>query len=441
MDDPRRTTLPNEALLRRELGRWDLTAIGVNQVIGSAIFLMPSQVYRLAGPWSPLAFVLVGAASLLVALSFAEAASRFDRTGGPYLFTRAAFGRFLAFEVGWMLWFTRATSQAAVASGVALALGYYWPAAQSGWGRGAVLTGLIGAIALVNVRGIRESAWTVNLFTVGKLLPLAIFILVGLPQVHLAELRPAGPIAPGDAAAAALLLIFTYGGYEVIPVPAGEARDPRGHVPFALVMTIVIVTIVYVACQIVAQATVDDLAAAETPLADGAAVLLGPAGALLISVGSIVSMTGNNVGQVLSGSRNLFALAAQGDLPAWFGRVHLGYRTPANAVLFTSAVALGLALTGSFVKLAAASAVARLVVYTATCASTLALRRPDIERRVGPARFVVPGGPLVPLAAMAVSLTILAGATREQLTTGAAALAAGALLFAAAARGSRRVGS
>ncbi len=392
-----------EALLRRELGRWDLTAIGVNQVIGSAIFLMPSQVYRLAGPWSPLAFVLVGAASLLVALCFAEASSRFDRTGGPYLFTRAAFGRFLAFEVGWMLWFTRAASQAAVASGVALALGYYWPAARTGWGRAAVLGLLIAAIALVNVRGIRESAWTVNLFTLGKLLPLAIFIAVGLPRIDVVQLLPAGPLAPADAAAAALLLIFTYGGYEVVPVPAGEARDPKRHVPFALLMTILIVTVVYVLCQVVAQATVTDLAATETPLADGAARLLGPAGALLISVGSIVSMTGNNVGQVLSGSRNLFALAVQGDLPAWFARVHPAYRTPANAVLFTSLVALALALTGSFVKLAAASAVARLLVYTATCAATLALRRPPVGEGVGPARFVTPGGPIVPLAATVIS--------------------------------------
>lgn len=97
-------------------------------------------------------------------------------------------------------------------------------------------------------------------------------------------------------------------------------------------------------------------------------------------------------------------------------------------------MALGLALTGSFVKLAAASAVARLLVYTATCGSTLALRRPHLDAQVGPARFRAPGGPLVPLAAMAVSLAILGGATREHLTVGGGALAAGAVLFLLATR-------
>src|SRR5438105_9621096 len=113
--------------LRRALGRWDLTAIGVNQVIGGAIFLMPAQVAAQIGAWSPIAMVLMGAASLTVALCFAEVGSRFDGTGGPYLYTRAAFGRFAAFEVGWMQWFTRAASQASIMSGIALALGYYRP--------------------------------------------------------------------------------------------------------------------------------------------------------------------------------------------------------------------------------------------------------------------------------------------------------------------------
>src|SRR5438552_5899803 len=126
--------------LRRALGRWDLTAIGVNQVIGGAIFLMPAQVAAQIGGWSPIGFILMGLASLSVALCFAEVGSRFDSTGGPYLYTRAAFGRFAAFEVGWMQWFTRASSQASVMAGIAVALGYYWPVATAGWLRAIVLT-------------------------------------------------------------------------------------------------------------------------------------------------------------------------------------------------------------------------------------------------------------------------------------------------------------
>jgi amino acid permease len=136
--------------LKRELGRWDLTAIGVNQVIGGAIFLMPSQVAAQIGPWSVLAFVLVGAASLLVALCFAEVGSRFEGTGGPYLYTRAAFGRFAGFEVGFLQWFARVTSHSSIVNGVALALAFYWPAVASGPGRSAVIIGLTLALTAIN---------------------------------------------------------------------------------------------------------------------------------------------------------------------------------------------------------------------------------------------------------------------------------------------------
>src|SRR5206468_748205 len=189
----------------------------------------------------------------------------------------------------------------------------------------------------------------------------------------------------------------------------------------------------------VGQGLLRDLPAHSTPIADAAAVLLGSIGALLVGVGSVISMTGNNAGQVLSGSRMLFALAEHGELPAFFSRIHPRYRTPANAVLFTSAVALALGLSGSFAKLAVVSALARLVTYTGTCASTLRLRSPRFEAggrgpRVNAATFVIPLGPTIPVIAILVSAAVVAGATREQLLGGAAALAVGALLYVAQAR-------
>src|SRR3954465_14354293 len=118
---------PGAPGLKRELGRWDLTAVGVNQVIGSAVFAVPAALAATAGAWSPWMIAAVGLGSMLFALSFAEVASRFDGTGGPYLYTRAAFGRFAAFEVGWMMWFTRAASWASVINVLVTQLGFYWP--------------------------------------------------------------------------------------------------------------------------------------------------------------------------------------------------------------------------------------------------------------------------------------------------------------------------
>jgi basic amino acid/polyamine antiporter, APA family len=424
------TTAPT---LRRALGRWDLTAIGVNQVIGGAIFLMPSQVAAQIGGWSPFAFILMGLASMSVALCFAEVGSRFEGTGGPYLYTRAAFGRFVAFEVGWMQWFTRASSQATVMTGIAVALGYYWPIMTASWPRAALLLAVTAVLTWVNVRGIRQSAWVVNALTIGKLLPLAVFILAGLRFVNAHALTSLPAVPLQQFSAAALLMIFVYGGYDVVPVPAGEALDPRRHVPAALIMTILVVMIVMTLAQIVAQSVLPDLAAHSTPIADAAALFLGAGGALLIGAGSVVSMTGNNAGQILTGSRMLFALAEHGELPAFFGRVHSRFRTPANAVLFTSIVAVTLAITGSFTKLAVVSAVARLVTYTGVAAATLRLRDPRFAGAVKPATFVAPLGPVVPVIAIIVSLAIVAGATREQLLGGGLALVAGAGLFGVSA--------
>ena len=415
--------------LRRALGRWDLTAIGINQVIGGAIFLMPSQVAAQIGGWSPIAFVLMGLASLSVALCFAEVGSRFDSTGGPYLYTRAAFGRFVAFEVGWMQWFTRASSQASVMAGIAVALGYYWPAITAEWPRAVLLTSVTAALTWINVRGIRQSAWLVDALTIGKLLPLALFILVGLRSLNAGSLAALPPVTLAQFSTAALLMIFVYGGYDVVPIPAGEALNPRRHVPFALVATILTVMTVMTLAQMVAQSVLPNLASHSTPIADAAAVLLGAGGALVVGVGSVVSMTGNNAGQILTGSRMLFALAEHRELPSVFRFIHPRYRTPAHAIVFTSVVALALALTGSFVKLAVVSALARLVTYTGVSAATLRLRSPRFADRVAAASFVAPLGPVVPVVAMLVSAAIAAGATREQLLGGAAALAAGAVLF------------
>ncbi len=438
---------PDVPALRRALGRWDLTAIGVNQVIGSAIFLLPADVARLVGPWGPLAFMAVGLLSLSIALCFAEVGSRFDKTGGPYLPARAAFGRFIGFEVGWMMWFTRVTSQASVANGLALALAFYWPALATGLLRMSLIAGLTLVLTWINVRGIKQSSWVVNALTIGKLAPLAIVIIVGVWFVDPASFAAMPAVTQQQLSSALILLIFAYGGYEVTGVLAGEAANPRRDVPFAFVATLFIVSIVMSLTSLVVTGVLPNLIASRTPLADSAAIFLGATGALMVAIGSAISMAGNNMGQILNGSRTLFALAENGDLPRWFARVHPSYQTPANAILFTAVVALTLALTGSFVALAAVSAIARLVMYLAVCASTLVLRRHDreiaaqvgahfgdMDGAVAPPTFTVPLGPVIPVVASIVALGILAGASQAQLTAGAAALAAGAVLFLVATR-------
>lgn len=415
--------------LQRALGRWDLTALGVNQVIGSGIFLLPSVVTAEVGAWSVLAFVLAGLASMLVALCFAEAGSRFEGTGGPYLYTRAAFGRFVGFEVGWMQWVTRVTSWAGVANGIPLAIGFYIPAMTGGFPRAAFILILFLTLMMINLRGIKQGAWTVNLFTISKLVPLAVFIVVGLFFIELEPFTAIEPVSWSQASAAGLLLIFAFGGYDVVPVPAGEASNPRGQVPFAMISTIIIVTGVMLLAQVVAMGTLPNLAQSATPLADAASLFMGASGALMIGLGAVISMTGNNAGQVLTASRMIYALSENGELPASVAHIHPKFRTPSTAIFLTTGIAIALALSGSFVALATASAVARLVVYAGVSAATLHLRQARFEAVVRPASFRAPLGAAVPVLAMAVSLVILVGASRAQLIGGFAALLAGAIVF------------
>ena len=418
--------------LRRELGRWDLTAIGINQVIGGAVFAMPAALAGIIAGWSPFLILAVGFASLLIAATFAEVSSRFDSTGGPYLYTKAAFGRFAAFEVGWMQWFTRAASWASVINVLVASLGFYWPAVTAGAPRTLLLTGIIVVLAAINIAGIRQSAWVVNALTIGKLVPLALFIAVGMTQLAPGGFELHGLPTANELSRSALLLIFAFGGYEVIPVPAGESKDPRRMVPFALIMTIVVVTIVLTLTQVVALGVLPSLPTSKTPLADASALMMGATGAAIITLGAVLSTLGNNMGQALSGSRSLFALAEHGDIPRSFAYVSARFGTPVVAIVFTSAISLVLATTGSFVTMAQASAVSRLIVYVATCAAALRLRDPRFRDVVPEPKVRVPLGPVIPIAAIMIALAILFGATAAQLRAGGLALLAGAVLFAIA---------
>ena len=414
--------------LRRVLGKWDLTALGVNQVIGSGIFVLPATVALLVGQASsPLVWIVAAAVNALIILCFAEAGSRFREAGGPYLYAREAFGPFVGFEVAWMIWLTRVASQAALANAFTLYTGYFWPGATEGAGRIVVVVTLLSFLAAINIVGVRQGSWAVNFFTVTKLVPLVVFVLLGFWYIDWS--RFGGFLSPtmGGFGQATLLLMFAFGGYELIALPAGEARSPRKDVPRALLITIGLCTVIYVMVQVIAAGTVEDLTGTETPLADAAALFFGPATGILIALGGLLSIGGANAGTMLAGPRVTLALGERRQLPAFFSRLHPRFRTPYVSILIYFAVALLLALSGSFAQLAAVSALARLTFYAATCAAVPVLRKRKGDHE---AAFELPGGLTIPVIALAASLMVIAGADDVSLLAGAAALIVGAVLFA-----------
>lgn len=421
----------NAGGLVRVLGRWDLTAVGVNQVIGSGIFVLPAAVAALVGVASSVwPFILAGVANVLIVLCFAEVATRFRSAGGPYVYAREAFGPFVGFEVAWMLWLTRLASLAALANALARYLGYFVPGASVGYGRALTVTVLIGSLALINLLGVRYGSWTVNLFTVSKLVPLAVFVLFGLWAVDRSAFAGFTPTIDAATGEAVLLLMFAFGGFELITLPAGEARSPRRDVPFALLSTIGIVCLVFVAVQYVTAGTLSGVATSQTPVADAAAVFLGPLGGMLVAIGGLISIAGANAGTMLAGPRVTYALAESGQVPAWFGHVNKRFRTPDVSIVIYATIALGLALSGSFEQMAKVSAVARLIFYLATCAAVPVLRRQTAEVE----GFRLPGGPIIPALAVMVAAAIIMGADAVSLSAGGVALLIGAVLYWVAGR-------
>jgi len=414
--------------LVRAVGLLSLTAIAINGMIGAGIFLLPATAARLLGPLSPLAYFVSGLAILLIILCFAEVGSRFERAGGPYLYARTAFGPFVGFEVGWLFLLARLTAFAAISNAFTAYLAYFWPAAGVGVGRVIAITALLGVLAAINLVGIRYGAWFINLLTVGKLLPLLLLAIAGLFFIDARQFSFSAPPPIAALRQASLVLIFAFGGFEFASVPSEEVINPRRNLPIALLAAVSLTGIIYVLIQIVALGTVPQLAAASAPLALSAQHFLGVVGGAIVAVGALISTSATDSATVLVGPRLLYAMAEGGQLPGVLARVHPRYRTPHVALAAFALGAWAVAMYSNFSQLAALSAIARLFYYLTTCVAVPVLRRkmPNSSRQ-----FAVPGGALIPVAAVAVSLWLLSGSTLAQAVLGAGALLTGAAIYLA----------
>jgi len=404
----------------RAIGRWDLTALVVNGVIGSSIFGLPATLALLTGQWSPLAMVVAGAGIALIVLCFAEVGSRFREHGGVYLYARTAFGPLVGFEVGWLLIWTRILSAAANLNLFVLYLAELWPEVSTGAPRALVMTALAGLVAITNVVGVRGAAWAIDVFTIAKLAPLVLLIVLGLPQVD-GGILAGQAVAEPDWTQAILILMFAFGGFESALLPAGEMRDPKRDVAFALLVGLAAIATVYVLVQLVVVGTVANAASAKAPIAAALGVLLGPSGAILASVAAMISVYGWTTGATLAQPRVIHAMAERGELPRPLAYVHPTFRTPVLAIVLFVAIGLALALAGSFAANATFAAIVRLVYYGLTCAALIVLRR----RAPEPAGFNLPAGPFVAVLAMGFCAWLLTTRTFEQLWILLALIAAG----------------
>jgi len=415
---------PSERHLVRGIGRWDLVGILINGVVGAGIFAVPAKLFGLLGSYSLLDWVACTALVGLIALCFAEVSSRFDKTGGPYLYALTAFGPQAGFLVGWIGWISRLLAYASVCNlAVNYAAAFYPPLADGAWRLFADSIVTIALTAIV-ARGVRLSALTNNGFTVIKLTVLFGLAAVGLFHIAPARLALGHLPSAGNFQSAIMLTLFAFMGFEAATVNGGEMCDPRRDAPFALVTGLIAVSVLYVLIQAVCIGTLPDLAASSRPLADSAIQMLGPIGGGIATLGAIVTMLGTLMVLLIAGPRIPFAMAEHGQLPGIFAAVHPRFRTPHIAILVNGGLAWLLTASGSVIGTLSVSTLTRLVTYAVTCAALIALRRRSGGH--AQARFHVPGGITVAVAALVASLWLTAASTRMEAISFAAILVAGA---------------
>ena len=402
-----------DAQLVRAIGTRQLTASIINVTIASSIFLMPATVAERLGAAAPIAYIVCATLMTLIALCFAAAGSRVSLTGGLYAYIDTAFGGFAGFLGGYLYSVTACLSVASVAAAFAGTAGVLWPAFAGGPARALLLAGLFGALAFVNVRGIKPGIRLVEVITAAKLIPLLLLVIAGVWSLNFDFLRMTLP-SISQVGQASIVLLFAFVGVEVALTPSGEIRDPARTVPRAILGALAVATSVYLAVQTVAQGVLGPELPLfkDAPLVETASRLFGSGARLLFLTGMAVSIFGYIAGDMLGTPRALFALARDGVLPAPLVRVHERYRTPALAIVLYATVVAALAISSSFERLVVMANVSALLLYLLCVAASYQLQRRDV--RMAGAPFNLPGGVLVQLLAATGIIWLLSQATSEE---------------------------
>jgi amino acid transporter len=427
--------IPARKQLIRGIGFLGVAMLVLNSMIGAGIFALPTSIAATAGNLSPWLFLLVGMLVITVVLTFAELASYFQQSGGPVLYTRTAFGPLVGFSTGWMLYVSRMAAFAANVTVIPIYLGSYWPWLGEGIGRAALISLVCVGLTIANYIGVRDGVRTVAVFTILKLTPIALMILLGLRYITWDTLLPASLPRMDDIGGTTLLLIYAFVGFESATIISGETVSPRKTMPRALVATVLGTALLYFMIVLVFISVLPGASQQGATLIDVGAKLAGPAGAVVITLAAVFSIGGNLSAIMLAVPRLTFALSEERLLPGWFGDVHERFATPGNSILFLGGLSLVFAVSGSFAFLAAASSLTRLISYFLSIAALPKIRQQaDDETRRDAYRL--PGGYAIPLFALMLCIWIAFQSTAESWQlTGALLLLGLCLYFVARQRG------
>lgn len=413
--------------LVRAVTSWGLAATIINTVIGAGIFAVPADLAKSVGVYAPFAFLICAVAIGAVAICWAEGGSRVPTSGGAYGYIETAFGPFVAYIAGTLLWFGNALGNGGVTAALAAIVASLLPRAFAAPVRGAVIVCVIGGIAVVNTRGASRGARLCEGMTLLKMIPLAVFLVAGAAAIHSANFTQVAPLSSSGFGRALILALFAFTGMEGPLSASGEVAHPAKTIPRALAMALLPVILFYVAVQLIAQGTLGSaLPHSDAPLADAMATIH-PTLRLLMLAGAAVSMFGYVGSDILGTPRMLFAFAREGMLPRALGRVHPQTHAPHIAILCYAALCITFAASGSFAELAVLSTLAVAPIYLLGSAAAWRLARRGVAEAGPPLNFR--HLTLVTVIAVAAMLILIALASRDEILGLAAAIFISALVY------------
>ncbi len=418
---------PSDPPPSKQLSLFDVLCLGTNAIVGSGIYVFPGELAARLGPASTLAFGLCGVLCCVIGLCFAEAAGMFRRSGGPYVYAVEAFGPIPGFLVGWTCWAAAVLSWAAVAIILPTYLGHLYPPFNIPWVGLSSAVGITLFLGAVNYAGVKPGAYTLDFLTVVKILPLLLLLVLGLGAMKSASLTPFAPLGLTDLPRSAFLAMFAFQGFEVVPVPAGETRNPRRNAPLALFGSLLGTTLLYMAIQLAAVGSTPNLAGAKEPLALMGNALMGETGGRLVAGSAVLSMLGFCAGVALAGPRYLEALSLDGHLPEALAQRHPRFATPSRCIIISTLLTTSLLFLLDFSRLVDLAVLTVGAQYLATSLAVPVLRRkrPELKRS-----FRLPLGPFIPICSAAVTLWFIAQAGATEVFWFSVLVCAGMMIWA-----------
>lgn len=374
-------------MLKREINRWDLVLLMINTVIGAGIFGLPSVIFKHAGVFSIPAIIVCGILVSVITLNFSEVASQFNKTGGPYLYTLEAFGKFPGFIIGWLALVSRVAAYAALTNLLVDYLSYLNEAFNNQGIRIITIILFSAFIFFVNYKGVKSSSRLNNFLGVAKLVPLIIFIVAGFFFLDF-DLLSFDHTLPGIGgfSSAILVFVFAFTGFEAAVINTGEMSDPQRDIPFALMVTTLFVAVFYSLIQIVCIGTFPQLADSSKPIADSAHFFMGSAGGLLITIGAIICIGGTLNANMLAGSRLPFAFGEEGQFPKSFAKTHSKTAVPYISLIFYSVLTILVSVTGTFIYALTISVISKVFIFATISVALIKFRRVN---KPGKAVFVL----------------------------------------------------